>query len=365
MNYETYQVEDFILDEHFMAWVIDPNEARNQFWDDWIKNHPEKQAIISEARAVILLMDFTQPTISQSNISQLKQRIQKQIQEQKTPEEREAKIIQLGQEQQTATNRARAWRKWIVAASIGVLLGLGFFLWPTSESGFHQTDFAETEQVQLPDGSVITLSANSSLQYDVDQWKAGGAREVWLHGEAFFEIKNAQEMEGNELNFQGNGQFLVHTDLSEIKVLGTTFNVYDRRGRQEVFLEEGKVQINAAVENQDSSLILEPGELATIHPEVKRFEKMPSSSVKATANWQDSIFYFEDIPLWEVAQKLEDFYGVKFIITDELTANRQFTGTLPNDDLELVIANFETIYQIKIKRSDDGVWLEVEEDLIQ
>src|SRR6188768_3866800 len=58
MDYTLYKAEDFITDEYFIQWVKQPGEETNGFWNAWISKHPEQEAIIHEARQVVLMMDF-------------------------------------------------------------------------------------------------------------------------------------------------------------------------------------------------------------------------------------------------------------------------------------------------------------------
>ena len=71
-----------------------------------------------------------------------------------------------------------------------------------------------SSEILLPDGSAVTLNANSKLQYYTHS-----ARKVWLEGEAFFEVKKIPETAE---------PFQVVTNDLTITVLGTTFNVNSR-----------------------------------------------------------------------------------------------------------------------------------------
>lgn len=50
MDYQNYNVTDFITDEDFFRWVLYPNESSNRFWAEWLKEHPHKCKEIEEAR---------------------------------------------------------------------------------------------------------------------------------------------------------------------------------------------------------------------------------------------------------------------------------------------------------------------------
>jgi len=85
------------------------------------------------------------------------------------------------------------------------------------------------EQVELPDNSMVYLNNNSSITYD----EAFTTREVKLTGEAFFSI------------VKDNQPFVVKTQLGDIKVLGTEFNVNSAAEQIEVEVEEVSVEVKA------------------------------------------------------------------------------------------------------------------------
>ena len=83
------------------------------------------------------------------------------------------------------------------------------------------------EVVEFPDGSFAFINHNSSIEYDKDF----SSRNVKLDGEAFFEVEKDET------------PFTVTTDLAEITVLGTEFNVNSDKEEIDVEVEEGSVKV--------------------------------------------------------------------------------------------------------------------------
>jgi hypothetical protein len=54
MDLTNYSVKDFVMNESFQKWILEPDEEVNIFWEDWLNSHPDKEALISEARSTIL-----------------------------------------------------------------------------------------------------------------------------------------------------------------------------------------------------------------------------------------------------------------------------------------------------------------------
>jgi len=48
-----YSINDFLLNESFRKWILEPDEEVNIFWEDWLHAHPDKIALIIEAKLVI------------------------------------------------------------------------------------------------------------------------------------------------------------------------------------------------------------------------------------------------------------------------------------------------------------------------
>ena len=79
-------------------------------------------------------------------------------------------------------SRMRWWK--MAAAITGILLISGVLFLTQFQASSYATTFGETKHIILPDGSEVTLNANSELQL-AEVWEEGTAREVWLEGEAF------------------------------------------------------------------------------------------------------------------------------------------------------------------------------------
>jgi len=96
-----------------------------------------------------------------------------------------------------------------------------------SDSNTHISSNDKYEIVVLPDGSIAYLNSNSSISYNKDFWE----RIVRQEGEVFFEVR------------KGKAPFIVKTELGEIKVLGTKFNVKTDKKELVVEVQEGTVEL--------------------------------------------------------------------------------------------------------------------------
>lgn len=172
-----------------------------------------------------------------------------------------------------------------------------------SENYYNQVNVPPGKQFQLTleDGTRIWLNAASSLKYP-GSFKAN-QRNVYLTGEAYFEVSKDKEK-----------PFIVYTRESEIKVLGTQFNVHSSSHESKVIttLVEGSVRV--AYANETINLL--PGEQSTSNVPNLAISKSQADVENAIA-WKSGFFIFNH-PLNEVMDILSQWYGKKIILDQRL-----------------------------------------------
>ena len=168
--------------------------------------------------------------------------------------------------------------------------------------------------VTLTDGTNVWLNSDSELKFPAHF--TGNTREVYLNGEAFFEVVS------DSLH-----PFIVRTGEADIRVTGTSFNVINYAGdkRLEVALQKGKVEFTATATRQVYPL--KPGHVVTMNKE-NAIVCLDSKDVTLIGAWRSGYFYFEDMPLEELVVKLERWYQVRFVFADEETKQLRFTGAV-------------------------------------
>lgn len=76
MEYLDYSLEDFLADERFQQWVLAPEKTDSQFWENWLKAHPEKQPVVAQARQMLKRMAYNEsPDVKDMQLDKLWQRI--------------------------------------------------------------------------------------------------------------------------------------------------------------------------------------------------------------------------------------------------------------------------------------------------
>lgn len=256
----------------------------------------------------------------------------------------EEKTRQLWQRILRTTRLPSRQKRWYaVAASLAGLLAIAtYFLIQSVTTVTYRTAYGETQRVLLPDSSVVTLNGNSSVRF-ASEWKA---REVHLEGEAFFEVRK-QPVGPRQ-------KFLVHTQQLDVEVLGTTFNVAQRRDHTQVVLRSGKVRLNTPAGEE---LLMEPGELAELSETQNNLRKR-SVDITPHLAWRDQELIFRQTRLAEIARELEDTYGLDVTFADQSLAEKKLTGTFAADRLEVLLKAMEEVHQLSVTRQGNEITIE-------
>ena len=205
------------------------------------------------------------------------------------------------------------WQRIAAIAAVVLVAAVGLW-WMSGGPGEDQsiaTKAGEQQEVKLPDGSVATLNALSSLDFSPKTWTDN--RYLVLDGEAFFKAKKGKT-------------FLVRTEQGSVEVVGTTFNVYARGEELEVKCIEGRVQVT----NPEGTerVLLKKGEQVS----VLRGYMQERHGLAFYPNWFKGETSFRGAPLDRVFGEIERQFGV-MVLADSL-GQRTFSGKFVHKDLK-------------------------------
>lgn len=252
-----------------------------------------------------------------------------------------------------APARIRRLRPLLVAAASVLLLLSAFFLFRSSDTTErYVTASGELTTVSLPDGTEVTLNANSTLSYDASTWE-NADRQVTLDGEAFFNVTKKPLAKGQQA-------FVVNTAGLRVRVLGTRFNVRERRGTSRVFLEEGKVDVHWK-QTQAPVTKLVPGEVAVRQSVDEQPEVVRVSIPERYAAWTSGNLVFSGISLGEALLELGDIYALRFTGADEGLLGRSINSAgIPVNDQVLALGLLGKALGIRFEEVSDSVLRVVE-----
>ena len=171
-------------------------------------------------------------------------------------------------------------------------------------------------KLQLSDGTIVSLNSGTTLKYP-EQFGLNGKRNVYLTGEAFFEVAKDK-----------THPFIVHANKVEVEVLGTKFNVsaYPENPTVNGTLIEGSIQM-AEAENKSNAVLLVPNQMATWQNNSKKITtKFVDTSIYSA--WTKGDIAFKDTPFSTIAKIIERTYDVKIINENSDLARQNFTGSI-------------------------------------
>ncbi len=325
---QTLTVEDLVLNESFNNWVKNASKADEQYWQKWLANNPDKHLLVEQARQLVLALSSKEIPLPEQEIALAWRSLQEALQDRKYP----------GSSRKFT--KSTPFRKWYaVAAVFALLLISGLFIWKVylySPAVHYHTKFGETKTIHLPDGSQVILNGNTTLRYQAN-WSQAKHREVWLKGEAYFSVKKGISA--------GNAKFIVHTTKLDVEVLGTQFNVMDRKKSTRVVLDEGQVKISPLLATIDKPLFMKPGELVE-YSSTKAALIRKSTDTQRYSSWKHKKMVFDATSMQEIAEQIEATYGLKVVFADPALAQRKLTGTIPSDNINILLLTLSKLFNI-------------------
>lgn len=189
-------------------------------------------------------------------------------------------------------------------------------------------------KITLSDGTLVWLNSETKLEFP---FKFGKSREIAITGEAYLEVAPKSE-----------SPFILRLPGGRtVKVLGTNFNVNSYEAKEaRISLVSGSVRI---LTGRDS-LLLKPGYEAVSVAGNIRQSQFVAADVLA---WRQGKFFFNAMPLQQVAKVLSRWYGITVVIDDPATASKAFTGSLDrNKPLEEFLDNAADILGITYNKKD-------------
>ena len=238
----------------------------------------------------------------------------------------------------------------VAAAVILVMLSAWWLLpvtkpAPTLTAALPETQHSSNKIITLPDGSVVTLNENSQLDYPAAF--DGHSREVYLRGEAFFEVAPDK-----------NKPFLVHTGAIVTRVLGTSFNIRATGDDSPiaVTVTTGKVQ----VQKDNKAIVAEllPGDQlildkAAIAPLVTK------ANMKEVLVWKKDEPVFEDVSFEAAIPLINKYYGIDIRFRDESLRVKKFTGNFINDPMKQALDVICELTHAQWEKGQDSIiWLD-------
>ncbi|MGN6532512.1 MAG: FecR family protein [Ginsengibacter sp.] len=335
-----FSVEELVIDDSFINYCLQKNEADELFWKQYITEHPFEKAKIEEAKNIVFgLTVMLEQKYSLKNF-------------------RDEKNIHILSKTLSFKRRFRyAAAAAAVFLAIFIIRNIVTTKHPSNGSSIvqilpensliYKTVNGERKIITLPDKTKIWLNAGSELRVDSNFGRMN--RKVYLSGEALFDVIHNKSL-----------PFIVHINNCEIKDLGTLFNVkaYPDDRQSETSLIRGEVEIQ--LNESGRKIYLSPNQKAVIknNCQVQQKRNFPvnkvasvvplsynqkDSAVIETA-WTKNRLEIANEDFDHMQEKLERWFNVTINIQDEEVGKYPFTGTFENEDIEHVLQALQYAY---------------------
>lgn len=217
-------------------------------------------------------------------------------------------------------------RYWFAAAAVILICAVGLLIWSAAHSAY-VTGVGEQKLISLQDGTTVQLNTASSVRVTLDD----SQRRVTLNrGEAFFNV--AQE---------AARPFIVQAGSTQIRVMGTKFNVRLDGDKTSVTVLEGRVRVDG--------LDLLPGETARAAASI-RPTKMAAVNASKLTSWREGKIYFDYEPLSKVLQEVNRYSQTQFVIDGPQAQALRLSGVFRTGDTDSVAFALRETYGLKTQR---------------
>ena len=393
-NFQKYTLDDFLDDPDFCSWARSERPDMDDFYRQLLAQYPEQKHVFQKAVKLIRLFDDEKLKTELSRKLEIWEKINKIYREQKkTPRYshlilRYAAVIILlvsvgsltyyfissnskndfmssyNREDFTETRllldngkeiNIRDDRSEIVYEQKGKQIKINNELVEKEKETRHPVmnqlivPFGKQAKIVLADRTEVWLNAGSRLIYPAAF--DGNKREVQLQGEAFFKVSSDKSK-----------PFIVETNISNIRVLGTSFNVkaYPDETVEETVLIEGSVSLNLGKTLLGKNVLLKPDERVVVAEEGSSYA-VSKVNVTNYTSWIEGVFVFKDEPLPSVLKRISRFYNVGISWTKDVES-RKISGKLDlKDDFQRVLNALVLISDGNYTKEDESVFFRLNE----
>ncbi|MDR8391057.1 FecR domain-containing protein [Aliifodinibius sp. S!AR15-10] len=310
-----------------------------EFVHEWLEEDPARKEVLKELQN---LWEISGRVLELGNKGRAWSNIKDQIKKEKKTATQQSKPFPRN------INRSGSSKLNIFFQAAAILLvvagAYGFYLYSISSNTPAQTkeeivlntiksEDDERVVVHIKDGSRVILNSSSQIQYRDDY--GNSSRDIYLQGEAYFEV-----------NHDHSAPFVVHAKDAIIEDIGTKFNVNANKegAGTEVVVSEGKVRVSPHVrdsrgdstyDKSTSSVIVSEGQKVSVKNNPDNLIVERADLYQALAWLQDRLI-FDDEPLRQVIEQLQNHYGISVQVADSSLFNKYITGSFQDESVENV-----------------------------
>lgn len=348
VDYKEFELEDFLANEEFVKWALEPTPELDVFWQKWLDAHAEKREAALQAKNIVRNTKFKFTPTSQEQYNKVLENILRG-----DYSGSHQYVSHRDNNNKKDTNSGKFLFLKLAAAILVLAVSsyLFFTFAPTKQKEqLDQVQWVSKENpagqkssFTLPDGTFVSLNSESRLVYPS---RFDSIRGVTLEGEAFFEVAFNKDM-----------PFVVEAEGIATKALGTSFNVraFSDEHDVTVALSSGKVVVSKHDLQEIREVYLAPGEMAAYNKEQRELSVSGFSTDYIL--WKDGILSFQKAELDDFIKIVERWYGVEVEIVGAPEVEWKYNGRFKNVTLENLLKSISFAQDINYKIKKDSVQL--------
>jgi ferric-dicitrate binding protein FerR (iron transport regulator) len=210
--------------------------------------------------------------------------------------------------------------------------------------------YGKKSHLILEDGTKVWLNAGSRMAFPTKF--QGKTREVFLDGEAYFEVYRNVQL-----------PFIVNTGDIAIRVLGTKFNIsaYKTDKLTETVLIEGKVSLSerSAIGYLKKETILSANQKASFNRDDRAISVLDEPNADLAIAWIEGMFKFSQQSVQEVLNKLQQYYNVQFVFDSKFPTSDLISGKLDlKDSIEKTMQALADVASLKYRIEGNKIFIE-------
>jgi transmembrane sensor len=273
-------------------------------------------------------------------------------------ESRDENVVPLSPRETVVPKRKLPSRRAWAASLAGVALVLGLAVWGyLYHADTYRTGVGEQRTVRLLDGSTIELNALSSIRVRLSK----NTREVDLReGQALFRVAKDSAR-----------PFVVHSDGTTVRAVGTQFDVYRKDTGTVVTVVEGRVTVAEAdntsglldggVSRSATPLFLVAGEQVTMPTQRAAKEKPRRADVAVATAWVQKRLIFEETPLAEVAEEFNRYNSRRLVIVGPQLGSVGISGVYSSTDPDSLLGFLRAQPNIELRETESEIRVSLRE----
>jgi transmembrane sensor len=235
-------------------------------------------------------------------------------------------------------------RRVLVATGVAATLAVGIAMY-LARLPAYRTAIGQQQVVTLADDTRVALNTDSHLTVS---YSARERRVKLDRGEALFEVTKNKDC-----------AFIVQAGDTEIRAVGTKFDVRRRDGQVIVVLLEGQVEITTRPESMSKPVVvatLTPGERLIFGAD-EGVAAVDHPNVDATLAWRRGEVMLDDTPLSEAVAEMNRYARVPLALADPALESLRVSGVFESQSVLEFAQSVAALHHLQIERQGNALVL--------